>query len=57
MISCGKSDCFAIGMPTLWEWWVVMYQGVLTSTIGIFDQTFGALCTVISWRDFGKEIL
>lgn len=58
MTSYGKSDCFASGMPTsLWEWWVVMYQEVLTITISIFDRNFGGLYTVISWIDFGKVIL
>lgn len=42
MISCGKSDFFASGIPTsVWEWWI-MYQGALTSTLIMFDLTFGA---------------
>jgi len=58
VISCGKSYFFASGMPTsLWERWIVMYQGVLTSTLSMFDRTFGAMYTIISWRDFGEEIL
>lgn len=42
MVTCGKSDFFASGIPTsLWEWWMVMYQGALTSTLSVFDRTFG----------------
>ena len=43
MIICGKSDFFASGISTsFWEWWMVIYQGVMTSTLSMFDRTFGA---------------